>query len=154
MFSPNSLECCPVEIFPVHTIQQSSHPCMAVEHLKSFQYAGGTEILFYLLFKIWASLVAQMVKNPPSLQETWVQSLAWEDSLEEGMTTHSSILALRNPWTEEPGGLQSMGSQRVGHNWNELAHTQISFNDIKGRMRKYRVLYLFTYVLSRMLFIS
>ena len=57
-----------------------------------------------------------MVKNPPSLQETWVQSLAWEDSLEEGMTTHSSILALRNPWTEEPGGLQSMGSQRVGHN--------------------------------------
>ena len=117
MFSPNSLECCPVEIFPVHTIQQSSHPCMAVEHLKSFQYAGGTEILFYLLFKIWASLVAQMVKNPPSLQETWVQSLAWEDSLEEGMATHSSILALRNPWTEEPGGLQSMGSQRVRHNW-------------------------------------
>ena len=66
---------------------------MAVEHLKSFQYAGGTEILFYLLFKIWASLVAQMVKNPPSLQETWVQSLAWEDSLEEGMATHSSIPA-------------------------------------------------------------
>ena len=57
-----------------------------------------------------------MVKNPPSMQETWVQSLAWEDSLEEGMATHSSILALRNPWTEEPGGLQSTGSQRVGHN--------------------------------------
>ena len=56
-----------------------------------------------------------MVKNPPSMQETWVQSLAWEDPLEEGMATHSSILAWRIPMDEEPGGLQSMGSQRVGH---------------------------------------
>ena len=63
----------------------------------------------------WASLVAQLVKNPPAVQETWVQSLGWEDLLEEGMATHSSILAWRISWTEEPGGLQSMGSQRVGH---------------------------------------
>ena len=47
--------------------------------------------------------------------ETWVQSLSWEDPLEKGVATHSSILARRIPWTEEPGGLQSMGSQRVGH---------------------------------------
>ena len=57
-----------------------------------------------------------MVKNLPAMQETQVQSLGWEDSLEKGMATHSSILAWRIPWTEEPGGLQSMGSQRVGHN--------------------------------------
>ena len=59
-------------------------------------------------------LVAQTVKNPPAMQETWVQSLGGED-LEEGMATHSSILAWRIAWTEEPGGLQSMGSQRVRH---------------------------------------
>ena len=61
------------------------------------------------------SLVAQMVKSPPAMQETWVQSLGWEDVLEEGLTTHSSILAWRIPWTEEPGGLQSTRSQRVRH---------------------------------------
>ena len=64
-----------------------------------------------------ASLVVQMVKNLPSLWETWVRSLGWEDSLEEGMETHSNILAWRIPWTEEPGGLQSVASQRVGHDW-------------------------------------
>ena len=62
-----------------------------------------------------ASLVAQMVKNLPVIRETWVQSLGWKDPLEEGMATHSSILARRIPWTEEPGGIQSMGSERVGH---------------------------------------
>ena len=51
--------------------------------------------------------------NPPAAQETWVWPPSWEDPLEEGMATHSSILAWRNPWTEEPGGLQSMGSQRT-----------------------------------------
>ena len=56
-----------------------------------------------------------VVKNPPAMWETWVRSLGWEDPLEEGMTTHSSILAWRIPWTEEPGGIQSMGLQRVGH---------------------------------------
>ena len=56
-----------------------------------------------------------MVKNLPRMQETWVRSLSWEDSLEKGMTTHSNILAWRIPWIEEPGRLQSMGSQRVEH---------------------------------------
>ena len=59
--------------------------------------------------------MAQTVKNLPATQETWVQSLGWEDPLEKEMATHSSILAWRIPWTEDPGRLQSMGSQRVGH---------------------------------------
>ena len=62
------------------------------------------------------SLVAQIVKNLPAMQETQVQSLSLEDPLEKGMATHSSILAWMIPWTEEPGGLQSLGLQRVGHN--------------------------------------
>ena len=62
-----------------------------------------------------ASLVTQMVKNLPAMQETEVQSLGQEDPLEEEMATRSSILAWRIPWTEEPGGLQSIESQRVGH---------------------------------------
>ena len=64
---------------------------------------------------VWASLVAQMVKNLLVMQETQIQSPGWEDPLEEGMETHFSILAWRIPWTEEPDRLQSMGSQRVGH---------------------------------------
>ena len=63
-----------------------------------------------------ASLVAQVVNNLRAMQETWVQSLGQEDPLEKGMATHSSILAWRIPRTEEPIGLQSVGSQRVGHN--------------------------------------
>ena len=62
-----------------------------------------------------ASLVAHLVKNLPAMQETWVRSLGWEDPLEKEMATHSSILDWKISWTEEPGGLQSMGSQRVGH---------------------------------------
>ena len=60
---------------------------------------------------LWASLVAQTVKNPPATQETQVQSLGWEDPLEKQMATHSSIVAWRIPWMEDPGGLQSMGLQ-------------------------------------------
>ena len=62
-----------------------------------------------------ASPVAQTVKNPPAMQETWVQSLGQEDPLQKEMATNFSILAWRIPWTEEPGGLQSMESQRIGH---------------------------------------
>ena len=63
-----------------------------------------------------ASLVAQRLKRPPAMRETWVRSLGWEDPLEKEMATHSSTIAWEIPWTEEPGGLQSTGSQRVGHN--------------------------------------
>ena len=59
--------------------------------------------------------MAQTVKNQPVMLETRVRSLDWEDTLEKGTAAHSSILAWRIPWTEEPGGLQSMGSERVGH---------------------------------------
>ena len=63
---------------------------------------------------VWGHfLVVQMVKNLPAMWETWVRSLGQEDPLEKEMATHSSTLAWRIPWTEEPGGLQSMGSQRV-----------------------------------------
>ena len=67
-----------------------------------------------ILGALVASLVAQMVKKLPAMQDTWVQSLDREDTLEKGAATHSSILAWEIPWTEEPGRLQSMGSQRVG----------------------------------------
>ena len=75
----------------------------------------------------WASLVAQRVKNPPAMWDTWAWSLGWEDPLEEGMATHSSVLAWRIP-TEEPGGLQSIGSKRVGHDWatkHSTAHSTV-----------------------------
>ena len=64
-----------------------------------------------------AFLAAQTVKNQPAIQETWVWSVAWEDSLEKGTATYSSVLPWKIPWTPKPGGLQSMGSQRVVHNW-------------------------------------
>ena len=73
--------------------------------------------VFYRAFYAcpWASLVAQMVKRLYAMLETRVQSLGWEDPLEKEMATHSSTLAWKIPWTEEPGRLQSVGSQRVRH---------------------------------------
>ena len=76
-------------------------------------FASGTGVTSSLR----ASLVAQVVKNLPTMQETQARSLGQEDLLEKEVATHSSILACRIPWTEEPGRLQSMGSQRVGHNF-------------------------------------
>ena len=70
------------------------------------------------LFGVGAALVAPLVKNLPAMWETWVWSLGWEDPLEKGKATHSSILAWRIPWPEEPGGLQSVGSQ----SWARLPH--------------------------------
>ena len=75
-----------------------------------------TSIRNLLILVREASLVAQMVKNLPAMQETQAQSLGLEDPLEKGMANHSSILAWRIPWTEECGWLQSMGAQRIGHN--------------------------------------
>ena len=76
-----------------------------------------------LIIFFWTSLVAQRVKHLPVMQETWVQSLGQEDPLEQEMATHSCILAWEIPWQEEPRGLQSMGLQRVGHDW---AYTYVS----------------------------
>ena len=75
----------------------------------------------------WASLVAQLIKNPPATWETWVQSLGWEDPLEKGKATHSSTLAWRIPWT-----VQSRGSQRVGQDWTTFAFTSIRRTDAKA----------------------
>ena len=75
---------------------------------------------FYLKISLpdfWASLVAQTVKRLSTMWETRVRSLGWEDPLEKEMAIHSSTIAWKIPWTEEPGRLQSMGSQRVGHDW-------------------------------------
>ena len=77
----------------------------------------------YMPGHVWASLMAQMVRNLPAMPKTQVQSLGWEDPLEKGMAIHSSILAWRIPWTEEPGGLQSLESQRFGHAWVANTHT-------------------------------
>ena len=82
----------------------------------------------------WTSPVAQMVKNMPAMQETWIQSLGQEDPLVKGMATYSSILTWRIPWTEEPGGLEAMGSHRVRHNWSNLAHT---FWDTQETVRRH-----------------
>ena len=81
-------------------------------------------VMAFLFSICLTSWVAQMVKNLLAMQETWVQSLGQEDPLEEGMATHSSILAWRSPWTEEPGGLQSKGSHRVRHDWVTNTTTQ------------------------------
>ena len=69
-----------------------------------------------------ASLLAQLVKNPPAMQETWVRSLVWEDPLEEGMAVYSSFLAWRTAWIEEPGMLHFMWSQRAGDHWVTNIH--------------------------------
>ena len=81
----------------------------------------------YWLQYSWISLVAQMVKNLPAMWETWVRSLGWEDSLEEDMAAHSSTLAWRIPWTEEPDGLPSMESelQRVWRDWVTKHNTDL-----------------------------
>ena len=76
-------------------------------------------------------MVAQRVKNLLAVQETWVLSLGWADPLKEGMATHSSILARRIPWIEEPGELQSMGSQRVRHN-RAAEHTTHTEGNVFG----------------------
>ena len=75
------------------------------------------ERIGYPLQYSWASLMARTEKNPPAMREIWVWSPGWEDSVEEGMATHSSILAWRIPWTEEPGRQQFMESQKVRHDW-------------------------------------
>ena len=72
-------------------------------------------ITFFHMRSFWASLMAQRLKHLPTMRETWVRSLGREDPLGEDMATHSTILAWRIPWMEEPGGLQSTGSQRVRH---------------------------------------
>ena len=79
----------------------------------------------YPLQYSWASMVAQLVKNTPAMRETWFQSLGWEDPLEKGMATHSSILAWRIPWTEEPGGVTN--TFNVDTQWNAKTVSFLNF---------------------------
>ena len=90
-------------------------PSLLSWRAKSINHKAGWELQ--------SSLVTQMVKNPPAILETWVRTLGWEDPLEKGKATHSRILAWRIPWTEDPGRLQSMGLQRIRHNWVINTHT-------------------------------
>ena len=79
--------------------------------------------------------MAQTIKSPPAMRETWVRSLDWEDPLEKGMATHPSLLAWRILWTEAPGGLESMGSQRVRHDW-VTQHSSAHWNNRQAPSRE------------------
>ena len=97
---------------------------------------------FHLYEVLW---VAQMVNNLPLMLETWVRSLGWEEPLEKGKATHSSIPAWRIPWTEEPGRLQSLGLQRVGHNWSTFTHSLTRLvKFIENRQGKGKLLFMDT----------
>ena len=100
--------------FPDGSVGKES-ACNAGDNSGSIPGLGRSpgEGIGYPLQYFWASLVTQMVKHLPTMQETWVRSLGWDDPLEKEMATHSSTLAWKIPWTKEPGRLQSMESQRV-----------------------------------------
>ena len=104
--------------FPISTVlfrYLTFFPC--------FWFCVVVSLVFSVCFHLWrTSLEAQMVKHLSTMRETRVQSLGWEDPLEKEMAIHSSTIAWKIPWTEEPGRLQSMGSQRVGHNWVTSLH--------------------------------
>ena len=123
--------------------------CCREKYTYIFCLGKGTDIThsFHLHWQLfadsyyisWASLVAQMVKNLPAMWETKVWSLGQEDPLEKEMATHSSTLAWKIPWMEEPGRLQSMGSQRVGNNWA----TSLSFSFFLSYKLKYQQILFF-----------
>ena len=115
------LELTQTQVHWVSDAIQLSHPLVVPfsSCLQSFPASGSFQISKFL----GASLVARRLKCLPAMWETWVRSLGREDPLEKEMATHCSILAWRIPWTEEPGRLQSMGVQRVGHDWA----TQLNF---------------------------
>ena len=105
-------------------IVQLSHPYMTTGKTIALIRRTFVGKVMSLLFNM---LSAQRLKNLPGTRETWVWSLGQEDTLEKEMATHSSILAWRIPWTEEPGGLQSTGSQKVRHNWATSLSTLFFF---------------------------
>ena len=103
-------------LVPRYLLKRTENLFTLISHKKLKTYLTQNPI-YERLWQHWASLVTQMIKNLPAMLEAWVWSLGWKDPLEEVMAIHSSTLAWRVPLTEVPGGLQSMGSQRVGHDW-------------------------------------
>ena len=126
---------CFVRWFLYHWATREAHDWYCITILKYILTIHCIKITFlcncvYFVLQIFP--VAQTVKNLPAVRETWVQSLGWKDPLEKGMTIHSSILAWTIPWTEGPGGPQSMGLQRVRYDWATntilcFKHLQIPF---------------------------
>ena len=110
--------------FPDSSVGKRIHLCKRPWFDPGLQRSAGEGVGYPLQYS-WASLVARLVKNPPSMRETWVLSLGWEDPREKGKATDSSILAWRIPWTVE-----SMGSQRVGHDWVTFTFMQNIYIDI------------------------
>ena len=107
-------------------------PCSPPGDLSTQEFNPGLLLYSQIHYRLWASWLAQTVKNLPALQETHIWSLGWENPLEKGMATHSSILACRIPWTEEPAALQSMGLQKAGHDWT--INTKLL---IRGKVKTY-----------------
>ena len=131
-FSWQSLSCCSCRVASVVSDSVQPHRWQPIRFLCPWDSPGknsGVGCHFLLQSLSYSFLLSQMVKNLPAMQKTRVQSLRQEDPLEKGMDTHSSILAWRIPWTEVPGGLQPMGSQRVGHDWatNTFPRKQLKF---------------------------
>ena len=110
---------------------QPSHHKWTGEHLTH------PSIFSARLRYVGASLVAQMVQNSPVMRETWIRSLGWEDTLEKEMATHSSILAWRIQWTEEPGRLQSMRLQRVGQDLAQHSMRYVDRNQTRVLLKSF-----------------
>ena len=92
--------------------------------------------IYHILHSVGTSLVTQTVKHLPTMWETWVRSLGWEDPLEKEKATHSSTVAWKIPWTEDPGRLQLMGLQRVGHDWVTSVSLSLSLYRKKHNLRR------------------
>ena len=129
-------------VFSVNTVNKYWQIGTCRDHC---QWLNNKGICHLPLWRLRASLVAQRLKHVPPMQETWVRSLGQEDPLEKEMVTHSSILAWRIPWMEEPGRLQSMGSQRVRHDWVtslrsvETEPCTVAAVDLQHSLREFRV---------------
>ena len=116
-------------------------------HLGRLSFPYHIYIYIVYVYSSWVSLVAQTVKHLPIMRETWVRSLGQEDPLEKEMATHPSIHAWKIPWTEEPGRLQSMGSQRAGHDSATSLHNSLPRKNTNAKtitfLPEYRVVLTF-----------
>ena len=126
---------------PLIYLLQRKYLCLTTN---LFQVASKEFILHCSINYVRTSLVTQKLKRLSTMQETWVPSLGWEDPLEKEMAIHSSILAWKIPWTEEPGRLQSMGSRRVRHNWATSLSLSLPLTMQNIRIWRFIIFILFT----------